>query len=95
MFGSENRKERRGSTTPPPLPCSSARRCSTCFGSKKRQQHAAAAAVQLCAPLQHVSDQVNGLPVQMMVPASHQAKPVPAAYQAFAVLDATCKVHTN
>ncbi|CAL4909032.1 unnamed protein product [Urochloa decumbens] len=47
---------------------------------------AAAAAVQLCAPLQPHLDALP--PVQMMVPGGHQAQPVPAAYQAFAMPDA-------
>ncbi|CAL4903003.1 unnamed protein product [Urochloa decumbens] len=47
---------------------------------------AAAAAVQLCAPLQPHLDALP--PVQMMVPGGHQAQPVPAACQAFAMPDA-------
>ncbi|CAN6283632.1 unnamed protein product [Urochloa humidicola] len=56
---------------------------------KKERKKKHAAAVQLYAPQQQ---HVNGLPVQMMVPAGHQAKPVPAAYQAFAVLDAAALI---
>ncbi|CAN6326653.1 unnamed protein product [Urochloa humidicola] len=51
---------------------------------------AAAAAVQLVAPLpQHI----DGLqPVHMMMPGGHQAQPVPAAYQAFAMPDAAALI---
>ncbi|XP_062230719.1 uncharacterized protein LOC133928414 [Phragmites australis] len=56
----------------------------------KRPQDAASAR-QLCAPLQHQQQHLEGLPfqglpVQIMV-TGHQGRPLPAAYQAFAVPD--------
>ncbi|CAN6224457.1 unnamed protein product, partial [Urochloa humidicola] len=59
------------------------------LGLRRARSDVSTSAVQLCAPLQQC---VDGLHVQMMVSAGHLAHPVPAAYQAFAMLEAAALI---